>query len=204
MLSYLARLGWSHGDQEEFTLEELERLFSLEAVNASAAVFDPKKLEWVNGRIIRRLPVGDLVARLRRFLDARGWDPAAPWLPRAVRALQERSVTLVQMADGLAPFYAETVQYDLKSKGRFLTPEAIPLLKEIADVVAPVEPFEAGPVGAAVEAWLAGRGLELKQVGQSIRVALTGVTISPPLWDTMEVLGRERTLQRLRAAAATI
>ncbi|HEU4394568.1 MAG TPA: glutamate--tRNA ligase [Planctomycetota bacterium] len=202
MLSYLARLGWSHGDQEEFTREELERLFTLDAVNASAAIFDPKKLEWVNARVIRRLTADDLAARLHPFIVARGWDPAAPWLAKAAKAMQERSVTLVQMADGLAPFYAAEVVFDLKAKGKFLTPEVLPRLAALADVVAAVEPFEAGPIGAAAEAWLASQGLELKQVGQAIRVALTGVTVSPPLWDTMEVLGRERTLARLRAAAS--
>jgi glutamyl-tRNA synthetase len=204
MLSYLARLGWSHGDQEEFTREELERLFDLDAVNASAAVFDVKKLEWVNGRFLRRLAPEDVAARLRPILEARGLDPAPPWLAKAAKALQERSTTLVAMADGLAPFYAETVTFDLRARGKFLTPESIPHMKALADVVAAVEPFEAGPIGAAAEAWLATQGLELKQVGQAIRVALTGVTISPPLWDTMEVLGRERTLQRLRSAAATL
>ncbi len=202
MLSYLARLGWSHGDQEEFTREELERLFDLDGVNASAAVFDVKKLEWVNGRMIRRLPASDLAARIAPMIAARGWDPAAPWLGKAVAALQERSVTLVQMVDGLAPFYAETVVFDPKAKGKFLTPEALPVLSGLAGAVAGVDPFEAGPVGAAAEAWLAAGGHELKKVGQSIRVALTGAAVSPPLWDTMAVLGRERTLARLRAAAA--
>jgi len=204
MLSYLARLGWSHGDQEEFTREELERLFDLDAVNSSAAVFDVKKLEWVNGRLLRRLPAEDVAARLRPILEARGLDPAPTWLAKAVKALQERSTTLVAMADGLAPFYAEEVTFDLRARGKFLTPESIPHLKALAEIVAAVEPFEAGPIGAAAEAWLTTQGLELKQVGQAIRVALTGVTISPPLWDTMEVLGRERTIQRLRSAAATL
>jgi glutamyl-tRNA synthetase len=202
MLSYLARLGWSHGDQEEFTLEELERLFSLESVNASAAVFDVKKLEWVNGRFLRRLPAEGIAARLRPFVEARGWDPAAPWLPRAVRALQERSVTLVQMADGLAPFYAAKVEFDPKAKAKFLTADALPRLAVLAGVVGGVQPFEAAAIGAAAEAWLAKEGLELKKVGQSVRVALTGSAVSPPLWDTMEVLGRDRTLERLRSAAA--
>jgi glutamyl-tRNA synthetase len=202
MLSYLARLGWSHGDQEEFTREELERLFSLDEVNASAAVFDVKKLEWVNGRILRRLTVEDLAARARPFLERRGWDPAAPWLPRALRALQERSATLVAMADGLAPFYAAKVEFDPKAKAKFLTPDALPRLAALAGVLETVEPFEAGPIGAAAEAFLAREGLELKKVGQSVRVALTGVTVSPPLWDTMEVLGRQRALERLRVAAA--
>ena len=200
MLSYLARLGWGHGDQEEFTREELERLFDLEGVNASAAVFDVKKLDWVNGRVIRRLAVPDLQARLRPLLEARGFDPGVPWLPTAVRALQERSITMAQMADGLAPFYAPTVVFDAKAKQKFLTAESLPRLASLADAVAGVEPFQAGPIGAAAEAWLAREGLDLKNVGQAVRVALTGSGVSPPLWDTMEVLGREKTLARLRGA----
>jgi glutamyl-tRNA synthetase len=104
------------------------------------------------------------------------------------------------MADGLAPFYATTVAFDEKAKGKFLTPEAIPHLRALADALAAVEPFDAATLGPAAESALAQRGLELKRFGQSIRVALTGVTVSPPLWDTMEVLGRERTLERLREA----
>jgi glutamyl-tRNA synthetase len=202
MLSHLARLGWSHGDREEFTREELERDFDLDGVNASAAVFDARKLDWVNGRVIRRLPAEDLAARLRPFLEKRGFDPAAPFLPRAVLALRERSATLVQMADGLAPFYAAEVAFDPKAREKFLTAEARPHLAALADALEGVSPFEAAALGPAAEGFLASRGLELKRVGQSIRVALTGVTVSPPLWDTMEVLGRERTLARLRAAAA--
>ncbi len=202
MLSHLARLGWSHGDQEEFTLEELERLFDLDAVTASAAIFDMKKLDWVNGRVLRALPVAEIVARVRPFVEARGWDPAAPWLPLAVASLRERSTTLVALVDGLAPFYADAVTFDPKAREKFLGAAAIPQLAALADIVAAVEPFEAGPIGAAAEAWLAGEGLELKKVGQSIRVALTGVTVSPPLWDTMAILGRGRTVERLRGAGA--
>jgi glutamyl-tRNA synthetase len=202
MLSYLARLGWSHGDQEEFTREELERLFDLDGVNASAAVFDVKKLEWVNGRLIRRLAPEDLAARLRPLLEGRGLDAGVPWLLRAVRALQERSVTLVQMAEGLAPFYAPEVVFDPKAKAKFLVPEAAAVLGPLAAAVGGVQPFEASAIGPAAEAFLAAKGLELKKVGQAIRVALTGSAVSPPLWDTMEILGRERTLARLRAAAA--
>jgi glutamyl-tRNA synthetase len=200
MLSYLARLGWSHGDQEEFTREELERLFDLDGVNASSAIFDVKKLDWVNGRVIRRLAVPDLQARLRPMLEARGWDPGVPWLPAAVKALQERSITMAQMADGLAPFYAPEVVFDAKARQKFLTPESLPRLRSLADAIAGVEPFEAAPIGAAAEAWLAREGLDLKNVGQAVRVALTGSGVSPPLWDTMEVLGREKTLARLRGA----
>ena len=154
------------------------------------------------GNLLGPLIVWQIKKDLDPFVVARGWDPAAAWLPRAVKAMQERSVTLVQMADGLAPFYAAEVAFDPRAKAKFLTPDALPVLAGLADVVAKAEPFEAGPIGAAAEAWLASKGLELKKVGQPIRVALTGATVSPPLWDTMEVLGRERALARLRAAAA--
>jgi len=202
MLSHLARLGWSHGDQEEFTREELERLFSLEEVGSSAAVFDVRKLEWVNGRIMRRLSLEELAARVRPFLEARGRDPAAPFLRRALAALQERAATLVALAEGLKPFYDERPEFDPKARAKFLVPGAAPLLRDLADLLEGAPTFEAPALETATGEWLAARGLELRAVGQSVRVALTGAAVSPPLFDTMEILGRDRSVERLRAAAA--
>ena len=118
MLSFLARLGWSHGDQEVFTLEELETLFDLADCNASAGIFDIQKLEWQNGMRIRELAPMELLDRARPFIEARGHDPDEPWLPRAVVVIQERSRTLVELAARLEPFYdrALTVQFDEKAK----------------------------------------------------------------------------------------
>jgi glutamyl-tRNA synthetase len=203
MLSFLVRLGWSHGDQEEFTVEELSRLFDLPGCGKSAAIFDMKKLDWQNARRIRELSPQALLERSRPFLEARGLPADAPWLPRAVVLVQERARTLVEVADGLAPFFDRRtdIPLDPKAAAKFLTPENRAVLAAFADRLGGVEPFLARPLEAAATAFLGERGLEMKAVGQPARVALTGGTVSPPLFDVMEVLGRDVALARLTRAS---
>lgn len=203
MLSFLARLGWSHGDQEEFTVEELQRLFDLKDVNAAAAVFDHQKLEWMNGRRIREMATAELLDRARPFITKAGIDADLPWVPRALEALQPRANTLVALADGLRLFADRgPVTYDEQAAAKFLTPESRALLADLADALASVEPFDAAGLEAATRAFLESRELKMKHVGQPTRVALVGGTVSPSLFDVMEILGPDTTLTRLRAAAA--
>ncbi|MHC4924036.1 MAG: glutamate--tRNA ligase [Planctomycetota bacterium] len=201
MLSYMSRLGWSHGDQEEFTRDELETHFDLDGVNASAAVFDTKKLDWVNGRFIRRFTVDELLERITPMLEVMGAATDVPWLGKAVAALQERSSGLSAIVDGLAPFYATEIEFDPKARKKFLKPENAAPLRGLAEVLEAVENFEAAPIEEAANAWLEANELPLKKVGQPVRVAFTGKTVSPPLWDTAAILGKERAVARLRAAA---
>ncbi|MEN8149828.1 MAG: hypothetical protein ABFS86_08390, partial [Planctomycetota bacterium] len=111
-----------------------------------------------------------------------------------------RSDTLVALRDGLAPFFAAEPEYDVKAVKKHLKLGKAALLPSLADALAEVEPFTAEPLEAAADAWLAANETELKKVGQPIRVSLTGRAVSPPLYDTMEILGREKTVSRLRAA----
>ena len=200
MLSALARLGWSHGDQEEFTVEELIEWFTLADVRTTAGVFDVEKLTHFNGKMIRDSSPAFLAERVRPFLESAGFVPEVPWLERAIEALQVRSDTLVALRDGLAPFFAETPEFDVKAVKKHLKLSKAELLPSLADALAAVEPFTATPLEAAADAWLAANEVELKKVGQPIRVSLTGRAVSPPLYDTMEILGREKTVSRLRAA----
>mgnify|MGYP001441878570 CR=1 FL=1 len=203
MLSFLARLGWSHGDQEEFSVEELQRLFDLDAVQAGAGVFDHTKLEWLNGRRIRELAPDALLAHARPFVAAEHIDPDAAWVARAIPAVQPRARTLVELAQGLTMFADRgPVAYEPAAAEKFLTPDARALLGELADALAPVEPFDAAHVEAAFDAFLETRALKMKHVGQPCRVALVGGTVSPSLYDVMSILGRDVTLARLRAAVA--
>ncbi|MCE9636785.1 MAG: glutamate--tRNA ligase [Planctomycetes bacterium] len=200
MLSFLARLGWSHGDQEVFEVEELQRLFDLKECGKSAGIFDMKKLDWQNGLRIRQMAPVALLDRCKPFLDAKGLDSSAAWLPRAVVLVQERARTLVEAVNGLTMFFdrGTTVKFDEKSATKFLTPANRALVAELADCLAPVEPWLSPDLERAATAFLAERGLDMKQVGQPARVALTGGTVSPPLFDCMEVWGRDVTLARLR------
>jgi glutamyl-tRNA synthetase len=203
MLSFLVRLGWSHGDQEEFEIAELFRLFDLDHCGRSAGIFDFKKLLWQNGRRIRALTPQALLDRTKPFLAKAGLDPDAPWLLRAIPPVQERADTLAAMAEGLKPFYDRSpkVALDEKAAAKFLTPENRALVGELASALASVEPWTAPAIEAATNAYLAARSLEMKKVGQPARVALTGSSVSPPLFDCMEIYGRDVTLARLRAVA---
>ncbi len=200
MVSCLARLGWSHGDQEEFTLSELEEFFDLSHVNKTAAVFDIEKITHFNARFIQQAEMPRLKEGLTPFLLARNYDPRAPWLDIAIDALRERSRTLVEMVDWLEPFYAEEIEYDAKARKKHLKPAKTEHLPSLADALGVVSEFTAAPLELATEAWLGEHDLMLKKVGQAIRVAITGRAVSPPLFDTMEILGREKVLARLRAA----
>lgn len=201
MLSFLARLGWSHGDQEEFEADELCRLFEFDACGKSAGVFDFKKLLWQNARRIRALSPAALLERTRPFLAADKLDPNAPWLLRAVPPVQERAETLVAMAAGLKPFYDRRpkIDVDAAAAAKFLTPENKAMVAKLADALAPVDPWTAPSIETATNAFLAAHALEMKKLGQPARVALTGSPVSPPLFDCMEIYGKDVTLARLRA-----
>lgn len=204
MLSFLVRLGWSHGDQEVFETEELFRLFDLAECGRSASIFDMKKLDWQNGLRMRGMAPMDLLDRARPFLVRAGLSPDEPWLPRAIVAVQPRAVTLTGLADVLRQFYDRrtAIEHDPKAAAKFLTPENRATVAALGDHLAGVEPFHAPALEAAAGAFLAARGLDMKQIGQPARVALMGGTVSPPLFDCMEILGRDVTLARLRAVSA--
>lgn len=200
MLSSLARLGWSHGDQEEFTLDELVEHFELGRVNKTAGVFDIEKITHYNAQFIKRAGMPGLIEALTPFIRARGYDPEVPWLATALQALRERSRTLVETVDWLEPFYAEEVEFDEKAKKKNLKPAKVELLPSLADALSEVDDFTSAALEQATEAWLAEHDLELKKIGQPIRVAITGRAVSPPLYDTMEILGKDKVVARLRAA----
>jgi len=203
MLTFLVRLGWAHGDQEQFTVEELTRLFDLKDVRPSPAIFDLKKLDWLNGLTMREMTSAELRDRARPFIEGQGIDPDAPWVLRAVEALQPRANTLLQLAEGLLMFADRgPVTYDEKAARKFLKEEQRERLTQLADRLAGVEDFVAPELEAATMAFLEENEWKMKHVGQPCRVALVGGTVSPSLFDVMEILGRDASLDRLRAAAA--
>ena len=134
VVNYLVRLGWSHGDQEEFTREELIEKFDLEAVGRSAAAMNPGKLDWLNAQYIKKIELDDLVQRVRPFMEAKGYSIADPnLLTKAVLSLRERVKTLAEMAD-LAEFYfCQKIAYDEKAAEKFLKEESVPILEQIID-----------------------------------------------------------------------
>ncbi|UCG39498.1 MAG: glutamate--tRNA ligase, partial [bacterium] len=202
LINYLVRLGWSHGDQEIFSTDEILEHWSLEEQGKSPAIFDHDKLNWINGQWMKLVPPVEIAGRLAPFLVKAGLtdrEPDTEWLTGLVLTLRERSTTLVEMA-ARAEFYFRELEYEAEPARTFLTPEVEPLMGEAARFLVGVEPFEHENINLRLRHWLEGKGLKLKTLAQPLRVALTFRKDSPGLFEVMEVLGRERTLGRIERA----
>ncbi|MFQ5458917.1 MAG: glutamate--tRNA ligase [Myxococcota bacterium] len=206
MNNYLARLGWSAGDQEIFTRAEMIEKFRLEDVGKSPAIFNPEKLLWLNAHHLRATPAAGLAALARPLLEAAGLWPADPaaerndaWFERAVEAYRERSRTLVELAESLAPFLAEEVTYE-PAAARVLAEDTTGPLAEVADRLSGMTDTRPEAVEPVFREIAEQYGLKLKQVAQPVRVALVGRKASPGIFDVIALMGREKTLARIRRA----
>lgn len=205
LVNYLARLGWSHGDQEIFQLQELTEKFSLENVGKAPSVFNPEKLLWLNHHYIQQTDLGRLASLLIDLLKkddiiAAGGEPDQEWLKKLVKILIERSHTLVEMKTGAIPFLVEEITIDQKAKSKHLTPDVVPLLSELAARLNTVDPFTHAEIEKVFNAMVAEKGIKLGKLAQPSRVALTGGTVSPGIYDVIEVMGKQKTISRMNAA----
>jgi glutamyl-tRNA synthetase len=208
LLNYLVRLGWSYDDKREIIgVDELREAFDLDRITGSAAGWDNKKLEWLNSRYVAALPVSDRVEAVKPFLQQRGLlgeevtAEQQAHLERVVEAVGDRLRTLAEIVDQADFFFAEEVVFDEKAVcKRLAKPEAPALLEGAADMLAGTDPFEAARLEEAVRAFAEERGVSASAVIHPIRVALTGKTAGPGLFDVIEIVGRESAVARLRAA----
>lgn len=203
MVNYLVRLGWSHGDQELFTRQELIKKFSWDHVQKSAAVFNPDKLVWINAEYIKTSPPSSVAQALVPLLEQAGLKHeveavSEEWLAQLVVLVKERAKTLVDMVEWVKPYFGQVAPFEEEAAKKFLTPAVAPLLQKL------VTRFEAFP-SFSKQAWeesfkklVEEEGIKMGVLAQPVRVALTGRTASPGLFEVMEVLGRDRTLFRLR------
>ena len=202
LLNYLVRLGWSHGDQEFFTREEMIAAFDIGDVNKAASAFNPEKLLWLNQQHIIRAPRETLVAALREQLAMLGVSCEDDTLcGGVVEALRERAKTMKEMAATSLYFFGEPVM-DEKAVAKHLTPDARALLGELRGAFAAVGEWTAPALHAALQGFAEARSLGLGKVAQPLRVAVTGGTVSPPIDATLALVGRARVLQRLERALA--
>jgi glutamyl-tRNA synthetase len=198
LLNYLVRLGWSHGDQEVFTREEMIAHFDIRNVNKAASAFNPEKLAWLNQQHMMRAAPGDLVPHLRHQLEMIGLqsdDDAL--LAGVIVAQRERAKTFKEMAANSRFFFVDEVQVDPKAAAKHLTSEQIPMLAELRDRLAKLQQWNAADIHAAVSTLANERGIALGKLAQPLRVAVTGGTVSPPIDATVALIGRERALKRL-------
>ena len=205
VINYLVRLGWSHGDQEFFTREELIAKFSLKHIGKSAGVFDPQKLQALNADHIQAASPESLVIHLVPFLEARGIkDPDATYLAAVIKTLQTRSKTLLEMADGALFYFQGEVAYEEKAAQKFLKPAAMEPLHLLVGKLEEQDSFSDAAIEAAFIDTMETTGLKLGKIAQPVRVALTGKTVSPGIFEIIRVLGKEKTLERLKQAVHTI
>ncbi len=202
MVNYLVRLGWSHGDQELFTRQELIEKFSWKNVQTSAAVFNPEKLLWVNAEYIKISPPAQVAQALVPLLEATGLKDEvqtvpAGWLAQLVVLVKERAKTLVEMVDWVRPYFGQAVTFDEEAAKKFLTPAIAPVLGKLLTRFEAFPAFSKQQWEEAFKQLVEEEGIKMGQLAQPVRVALTGRTASPGLFEVMEVLGRDRTLFRL-------
>jgi len=205
LLNYLVRLGWSHGDQELFTREEMIQKFDFDHVSASPARFDMEKAYWVNHQYLKITDPAIVAPEFDWHLRKLGVDPAnGPALAAVIEQQRERCRTLVEMAEKSKFFYAELDGYNDKDAAKHLTADGAALLGELAEALVALPEWTAPALHAAVNGFAEGRALSLGKVAQPIRVAVVGMAISPPIDQTLFLLGRDRTLARLKAAVAYV
>jgi glutamyl-tRNA synthetase len=205
LVNYLARLGWSHGDQEIFSHRELIDNFSLDSVGKAPSVFNPEKLLWLNHHYIQQADAGRLAELVLDLLKkdgvvAAGSEPDREWFKKLVKILTERSHTLVEMKAGAIPFILEDITLEEKAKVKHLTQDVAPLLKELVEKLRTVEPFTHTELERVFNALVAEKAIKLGKLAQPVRVALTGGTVSPGIFDVIEVMGKEKTLKRINTA----
>ena len=203
MVNYLVRLGWSHGDQELFSRQELIEKFSWNNVQTSAAVFNPDKLSWLNAEYIKTSPPEQVAQLLLPFLEQAGLTEeistvSIEWIARLVVLVKERTKTLLEMVHWVKPYFGEMVEFDQEAAKKFLIPAQVPILTKLVARLDSFPTFSKQEWEDAFKTLVAEEGIKMGQLAQSVRVALTGRTASPGLFEVMEVLGRNRTLLRLR------
>jgi glutamyl-tRNA synthetase len=207
LLNYLARLGWSHGDQEIFSKQELIDYFGFEECGKSPGIFNPEKLLWLNFHYLKERTPAQLACEVIPFIEKRGYkipgDEA--WLEKMVTTLRERAKTLVELVDFAHFYLSDDITIDPKAAAKFLKSEIAQPLRELAAGIAALpEECAESAVQAVFEQLLARFGLKLGQLAQPVRVALTGGTVSPGIYEVIAVLGRSRTVERLNRALALI
>jgi glutamyl-tRNA synthetase len=203
VLNYLVRLGWSHGDQEFFTVTELIEKFGLESIGKSAGIFDTDKLLALNGDHIQAMTAAALVPHLLPFMAAEGHSAeTGPYLEAVIETLKPRSKTLVEMAKAAHFYYTDPIVYEEKAAKKFLKVAALEPVRLLTEKLKTTEGFEEKALEAVFKAVMEETGLKLGKIAQPVRVALTGTTVSPGIFEVIAVLGRKKVIARLEAAIA--
>ncbi len=204
VLNYLVRLGWAHGDQEIFSREEMIELFDIHDVNHSASAINPEKLAWLNQHYMKEGDPVRIGEELAWHFDRMGIDHGnGPDLAEVVVSQRERTKTLREMAERSAFLYTDFDEYDDKARRKQLNPKTLSILEELKGRLVSLEPWSGDGVHSIVQSIAEEQGVGMGKVAQPLRVAVSGGTVSPPIDQTLAMLGRETTLERLERAIDT-
>ena len=205
MQNYLVRLGWSSGDQEIFSLDEMISSFDIQNVNRAASAFDVDKLKWLNQHYIKASDSAQLVSLLSDRLKDRGIDVSSgPPVDDVVSALRERAQTLDEMADKSEYFFSEFEDYDVNAAQKHLRPVARDMLADVRSRLSVVEPWSAELIHAQVMATVEDYDAKLGKLAQPLRVAVSGTAATPPIDETLLLVGKARTVDRIDRALVFI
>ena len=200
LVNCLVRLGWSHGDQELFSMQELIELFDGKNLNSSASAFDPDKLLWFNAHYLRETPLGELARLVLPFIHQKGFTDATeasvePLLP----LYRERAKNLIELADGLAQLLCKSADlpYDEAGVAKWMTDEGKEHVKVIRDQLAALPSFDKESIEHVIHSYVESLGVKFKMVAQPVRVAITGVIGGPSLPEFMLAIGKDETLARM-------
>jgi glutamyl-tRNA synthetase len=202
VVNYLVRLAWSHGDQEIFSREELIEKFALENVGKSAGVFNPEKFLWVNFHYLKSRPLAQLADEIVPYIQAKGYSVPQDkkWREKMIATLRERAKTLVELVESARYYLSDEITFDEKAAKKFLTKDVEEPLQSLIEKLSNLGNFEEAAIEEAFTKTLTEHGLQMGKLAQPVRVALTGGTVSPGIHDVITVLGKERTIRRLRKA----
>ncbi|MBF0538586.1 MAG: glutamate--tRNA ligase [Nitrospirae bacterium] len=207
LLNYLVRLGWSSGDQEVFSIRELTEKFSLDNVGKSSAVFNPEKLLWLNAEYIKSASPDELIPLVEPFVSAQGVDCSAldpVWFSAAIKTLQERCRTLSELANSLRYYIAQDVEIDEKAAKKFINEASRVYLLAVRDALEQLQDFRAAEIERMFVEMMSRFEVQLGKIAQPVRVAITGNTVSPGIFEVIELVGKERSVKRLDKAIALI
>jgi glutamyl-tRNA synthetase len=203
VLNYLVRLGWSHGDQEYFTIEEMTRLFDIADVNKSASAFNVDKLTWLNQQHMMRAPAARIVPVLRWHLDREGIQAAdEAQLEQIVVSQRERAKTVREMAANSVFFFRAPTVYDENAVRKHVTADVLLLLAGASKELEKLENWSAPALHEVISGVATAKGIPLGKLAQPIRLAVCGGTVSPPIDATLAILGKAESLSRLTQALA--
>lgn len=208
LLNYLVRLGWAHGDQEIFSREELIKLFSLEAVNKKASIFDFQKLAWLNGVYVRQLEDKDLFEKMVTDVDHEIRQQLAPWSDQqiiaAITLYKERIKTIAELVTELRVLHSSKVAYAPEDYAHFILPQTADHLRQVIQILEAQQLFTVDIVTECIKNLTKQLGIKLVSIAQPIRIALVGKSASPGIFDLLTFLGKEESIARMRSLIAHI